>query len=309
MTSRSIKFDTSNSDTGKFDTGKSDTGKSETGKTDTSEADICESNTSECKICQGPAAFFDRACILGRHQVGYYRCSQCGFIQTETPYWLDQAYSTAIASQDVGIMMRNLVNAEVASAVWNLLLPGARRGVDFGGGHGIFVRLMRDRGFDFYWRDRFASNDYARGFELPAEDSSLGGAAGRYDLATAFEVLEHLPDPMPELERIFALGENILVTTALLPDPPPKVRDWWYYMPASGQHVSFFTRASLERIAARCGRFLLSNGQHHLFARERKRPFLFRLATSYRTAWIANRVRRRPSLIPDDFRRLNGGST
>ncbi len=274
------------------------------------DSNIRDSKAGECKICQSPMAFFDRACILGAHQVAYYRCSRCGFIQTEAPYWLDQAYSTAIASQDVGILMRNLVNAEVASALWKLLLPGAKRGVDFGGGHGIFVRLMRDRGYDFYWSDRFASNDYARGFELSAADLPLdgsGGSGASYDLATAFEVLEHLPDPMPELKKIFALGENVLVTTALLPEPAPPVRDWWYYMPASGQHVSFFTRASLERIAALYGRRLLSNGQHHFFAKGRKRPLLFRLATTYRTAWVTNRLRRRPSLIPDDFRRLNGG--
>jgi hypothetical protein len=83
--------------------------------------------------------------------------------------------------QDVGIMLRNLMNREVASAVLNLLFPKMSSAVDFGAGHGVFVRLMRDRGFNFFWSDLHATNDYARGFEY--QEGST------YDFLTAFEVL------------------------------------------------------------------------------------------------------------------------
>ena len=94
----------------------------------------------------------------------YFRCDYCGFIQTEKPYWLHEAYSTAIAAQDVGILARNLMNRRVTAALLKVLFPDATKLVDFGAGHGILVRLMRDLGFDFVWMDRYASNDYARGF-------------------------------------------------------------------------------------------------------------------------------------------------
>jgi hypothetical protein len=62
----------------------------------------------------------------------------CGFIQTETPYWLDDAYSYAIASQDVGIMFRNEQNVSLTTALMHLLFPDTKYALDFGGGHGIF---------------------------------------------------------------------------------------------------------------------------------------------------------------------------
>ena len=65
-----------------------------------------------CKVCDAQSDFFGEASLLKKHRVRYFRCGKCGFIQTETPYWLEEAYSSAIASQDVGIMSRNLTNCE-----------------------------------------------------------------------------------------------------------------------------------------------------------------------------------------------------
>lgn len=50
----------------------------------------------KCKICGSDAPFFSEADILKKHHVKYYKCSSCGFIQTEAPYWLSEAYSDAI---------------------------------------------------------------------------------------------------------------------------------------------------------------------------------------------------------------------
>jgi hypothetical protein len=62
-------------------------------------------------------------------------------------------------------MQRNLINCEVTSAILNLLFPNVTCYLDFGAGHRVFVRLMRDRGFNFSWLDLHATNDYTRGFE------------------------------------------------------------------------------------------------------------------------------------------------
>ncbi len=37
--------------------------------------------------------------------------------------------------------------------------------MDFGAGHGVFVRMMRDKGFDFFWNDIYCKNLYAKDFE------------------------------------------------------------------------------------------------------------------------------------------------
>jgi hypothetical protein len=219
-------------------------------------------------------------------------------MQTEEPYWLEEAYSSAIASQDVGVMHRNLINRDLTSAVVNLLFPNVSNAVDFGAGHGIFVRLMRDRGFNFLWSDLHATNDYARGFELP-EGST-------YDFLTAFEVLEHLVDPASDLSRLMDLSENVFVSTCIVPQPAPGLSDWWYYMPSTGQHISFYTTESLHRIASRFGRRLLTCGSYHLFTREKRSDLLYKAANNLRIARIVNQMYRRASLIENDFEKMIG---
>lgn len=249
-----------------------------------------------CKICQAQSSFFGETDVLRKHRVQYFRCEECGFIQTEEPYWLAEAYSSAIANQDVGIMQRNLMNCEVTSAVLNLLFPNASSCIDFGGGHGILVRLMRDRGFNFFWSDLHATNDYARGFE------SQEGSA--FDFLAAFEVLEHLSDPVPELSNLMDISDNVFVSTCTVPEPAPALPAWWYYVPTSGQHISFYTKKSLSFLAERFGRHLLSAGPYHLFSKDSHSALRYRLAVSVRAARIVNFLYRRSSLVESDFQQM-----
>jgi len=128
--------------------------------------------------------------VLSKYDCGFYFCDDCGVLQAENPHWLEEAYASPIASADTGVLWRNLYLAQLTSVVLYFLFDRRGRFLDAAGGYGIFTRLMRDIGFDFYWTDKYSPNLTARGFEAEA------GPGAPYTAVTAFEVMEHLPDPV-----------------------------------------------------------------------------------------------------------------
>ena len=146
---------------------------------------------STCPICMGTRAERFRARILGKYDIRYFYCGHCGLLQTEPPFWLEEAYSTAIAKTDTGLVTRNLYNAKALTSLLYFCFDPAADYVEYAGGYGLLTRLMRDRGFNFFWHDSYCQNIFARGFEW----NQFGGR--RASLAvTAFEVLEHVSDPV-----------------------------------------------------------------------------------------------------------------
>ena len=208
----------------------------------------------KCKVCESDSHHFAPGKVMGKYDVDYFQCSNCGFVQTEEPYWLDEAYSQPIASSDVGLAFRNLSFSKITQSLLFNFFNHQAIFLDYGGGYGLFVRLMRDAGFDFYWFDKFCKNIFAQGFEIDA------AANNQFELVTAFEVFEHLVHPIDELEELLKISRNILLSTELLPQSNPKPNEWWYYVLHEGQHVSFYTAKSLSILAAKFNLNFYSNG-------------------------------------------------
>lgn len=234
-----------------------------------------------CKICSGATSEFGRQQVLGRFQAQYRRCGSCGYVFVVDPHWLELAYSSAIAALDTGIVTRNRWLADATCALLGLSLRDVRTTLDFGGGSGLLTRLMRDRGHDFRWHDAYSPNLLARGFE--------GDVQGHYDMLTAFELVEHLPDPMATFEQLRALAPVMVISTELVPRDKQVLDDWWYYAPESGQHIGFFTHAALELVSKRLGLYLSSNGRNlHVLAPRPVSPMLLRLLRKpVRARWFA----------------------
>lgn len=131
----------------------------------------------------------------------------------------------------------------------------------------MFVRLMRDRGFNTYRQDSYCENLFAISFNI--EDSNTEN----YELLTTFEVFEHLEDPITEIKKMFQLSDSILFSTLLQPNVKFKsINDWWYFLPYSGQHISLYSKESLIRISKIFNCNLYSNHKDlHLLT---KRKFL-----------------------------------
>jgi hypothetical protein len=210
-----------------------------------------------CRACGNIANWVFSGQLLD-NVVDYYDCPHCGYVQTETPYWLDRAYAKAINETDTGIMVRNLANAKIVLATLLALKKLDGTLVDCAGGYGILVRLLRDYGINALWSDLYCKNLVASGFERATETA---------DLVTAFEAFEHFVNPSEELDRLLEIAPNVLFSTQIIADLAPKQDDWWYYGKNHGQHIGFFRIQSLTKLARDRGKYLISDGaNYHLIS-------------------------------------------
>lgn len=264
-----------------------------------------------CKICSESSEVLFHAKVLNKYNVLYYKCSNCGFIETENPYWLEEAYKSPIASLDIGLVSRNIELSGFLENVLILYFNADGKFVDYGGGYGMLVRLMRDLGFNYYRQDYFCENIFAKGFDVTDIKNKKD-----FEALSAFEVFEHLTDPLKEVEKMFQYSESIIFSTILQPEHLINSHDdWWYFVPETGQHISFFTKKSLEILASKNNCKLYSNNNNlHLLTKDRniqnifepieKPGILLRITKKILNVLQPNKYQKRKSLLNDDFESL-----
>jgi hypothetical protein len=265
------------------------------------------------KITGGATKKIFEATALLKHKVSFYECVQTGFVQTEEPYWLEEAYSSAITKLDIGLIYRNLQISDKFSRVIPLHFNAKKKFLDFAGGYGMFTRLMRDKGFDFYHSDIYCENIFAKNF-----DASSLAADTRFELLTAMEVFEHLVNPVNEIAPLFNHSDNILFTTELIPASfKNNIKEWWYCSFETGQHVSLYTEESLRFLAKKFGYNFYTDGHMlHLFSKKSfsKNPFhvlrdsfIWRKLKKIMRSNEQKRFNFPPSLLQADWKNIKDG--
>ena len=231
-----------------------------------------------CNICGTESIQIFQEKVLGKYHVNYHRCPNCDFIQPDEPFWLEEAYGDAIADMDTGILERNRKFSQVVPLVIKRYFNPKARFLDYGAGYGIFVRMMRDKGFDYYWQDIYCENLFAKRYtldQIPSENQ-------KFELITAFEVFEHLVSPIEELGKMLKFTDSVLFSTNLVPtsneiiQSPEKLKDWWYLSQETGQHVALYSEKSLRVLGQKFGLNLYTNGYNfHLLTKKKINPYLF----------------------------------
>lgn len=236
-----------------------------------------------CNICGKESQKIFSKKVLFKYDVDYFKCNSCLFIQTEKPYWLQEAYRDAITSLDLGLVSRNQYLAVVVKAMVNSFFNKDSKFLDYGGGYGLLVRMLRDSGFDYYREDKYCDNLFAKNFDISDLTNKIG-----FELVTAFELFEHLQDPLTEIEKILSKGKNILFSTDLQPYDQ-NVESWEYIAPEIGQHISFYHYETLLFIGETFKMNVYSNKKNiHLLTRKKLNNHLFTILTKRKIAVLYN---------------------
>jgi len=223
----------------------------------------------DCKLCQSEVNEIYQAKLLGKYNVSYFHCPNCEFIQMEKEFWLEEAYQDSINISDTGYIRRNLVLSKVVSSILGLFFPSNAKYLDYAGGYGVFVRMMRDIGYDFFWQDKYTQNLFSRGFEQSQQK--------QFAVVTSFESFEHFDKPLNEIETMLKLSDSILFSTVLYGNKIPQP-DWPYLGQEHGQHIAFYNLKSLTQLAKKYQLYFYSDRKSvHLLTKKRINPLLFYL--------------------------------
>lgn len=259
----------------------------------------------ECLICKSRGRGIFSGRILHKYDVQYFQCEKCGLIYTESPYWIEEAYSDSITCVDTGIMSRNISYMLITNTIVDKFFDKNAKFLDYGGGYGIFTRMMRDLGYDWVWQDKFSPNLLAGGFEYRNNLSET------IELATAFELFEHLDDPMKDIKYLTSISDSILFSTLIYDDDLcyKDFAEWWYYVPETGQHITFYSKKTLEYIAKQFDLkyYKINEGLHMFTKKDLRYTELNRLVNS-KWAWarqiVKYRINGRRSLVSKDNEKM-----
>jgi SAM-dependent methyltransferase len=222
--------------------------------------------TSPCKICGQPATLIGtKAGTFHKKNFELFHCPACGYSFINNP-WLDyaniysEAYYKGQGADPYVDYVFELEHPEqtVRDYEWNGILNVVRslvpvsprtRWLDFGCGNGGLVRYVHSQancqiwGYEGGWIRKRAEQ-----VGIPfLSESELHREEGTFDVVTAIEVLEHLPEPLTTLKQIRPLlrpGGLFFFTTGNAQPHRNKLLQWPYVLPEI--HISFFEPRTMD---------------------------------------------------------------
>jgi SAM-dependent methyltransferase len=239
---------------------------------------LMDAENLTCPICAGACAMldvvdFNKSCEEARGKflplagspVYYARCSGCAFCFAPALYrWTLAEFEQRIYNAEYVQVDPDYLDARPRANASSLLpafgkVKDSFNHLDYGGGSGLLSRLLRESGWNSVSYDPFVDR------------STDVRQLGTFDMITAYEVFEHVPDVealMSDLCSLLAPSGIVLFSTLLSDENllPNQRITWWYASPRNG-HISLFSRRSLEIVAQKRGMQFrsFSPGFHILF--------------------------------------------
>ena len=230
-----------------------------------------------CPVCAGAAEYldvvdFNKTCeenkgvFLKKSGVAVYYvlCSQCQFCYTpDMILWTPEQFKTHVYNDDYLLIdseyeeIRPRHNFGLLSSKFGQFKNNFSH-LDYGGGNGNLSSLLRADGFD------------STSYDVFVDQFDAVGLGRKFDLITAFEVIEHHPNPtqlIQELCQLLAPNGMILFSTILSDGNIAHNNrlNWFYASPRNG-HISLFAKPTLEFISRKFGFNLGSDWfQYHIF--------------------------------------------
>lgn len=217
---------------------------------------------AKCPLCGGACA----DPLFAKAGIPYHACPACSFVFSrpernanfETAFEdYGPAYGRYLAGSPEDA--RNF-EALIAWVARHRAIRGARV-LDVGCGSGKLVRHLRQRSIEAFGLEpaqaihgRFLAGE-PHFFAQTVEEFARARPLGEFEVAFACDVIEHVERPdlfLDALARLLVPGGLLVVST-------PDVASWlarlcgrrWHYF--NEYHLSYLSRRTLARIAARCG--------------------------------------------------------
>jgi len=221
--------------------------------------------TYKCLVCGGAALLFDvvdfnKNCLEGEglflpimgHGVYYARCNSCEYtFAPEFSSWTSQDFLSMIYNDDYEkidpgyINDRPQKNANIINNIFGDYKADIKH-VDYGGGNGRLSELLRAFNWD------------SNSFDPFPNDTKINFESGAFNLITAFEVFEHVPNPQSMMDNINYLMDSqsglVLFSTSVSDGFINKNErlTWWYVAPRNG-HIGIHSSKSLRLLGEKYG--------------------------------------------------------
>ena len=221
---------------------------------------------ARCPVCASESTRF----LFERNSIPIHRCVYCGLeFQFPQPNndELRAIYSSAyfLGSKDAASLAnRRMLKRATARLYLDQMsrhIPARGRLLEIGCGHGEFLIEAQDRGFQvegLEYSDHAANEANA---QLGRSAVRVGSpemdwsSAATYDLVAAFDVIEHLRNPVQAVEIL----RSALKLHGCLAIVTPSLDSWSrgllgrYWMEYKAEHLIYFSRKSLHRMLDEVG--------------------------------------------------------